>query len=275
MHLKTTENSINKNDSDSHIRKLFYQHSGNLIHKWDHYLDIYSEYLSKYRGQKVTMLEIGISHGGSLQLWKEYFGANCEIFAIDINPECSKFAKDNIKIFIGSQADTEFLTDVANQISELDFVLDDGGHFMDQQDISFEILFSKVKQGGLYIVEDTHTSYWPEFDGGLRKNGTFVEKSKALIDSLYEHHLLAGDDVRIDDITQNIESISFHDSMVIFKKRLRPKPFHKQIGEKTITPYEVPVVVQSKSIFEKISTYFNKKGRQEIHPFSRNDGGQR
>ncbi|MCW2498307.1 class I SAM-dependent methyltransferase [Jatrophihabitans sp.] len=273
MNSKITENSTNENNSDSDIRNLFYQHSGNLIHKWDHYLDIYSEYLSKYRGRKVTMLEIGISHGGSIQLWKKYFGKDCEIFAIDINPECIKFAEDNVKVFIGSQADTAFLTNVTKQIPDLDFVLDDGGHFMDQQDVSFEILFPKVKQGGIYIVEDTHTSYWPEFGGGLRTNGTFVEKSKALIDSLYEHHLLAGDNVRIDNITQNIQSISFYDSMVVFKKMLRPKPFHKQIGEKTITPYEVPVVKQSKSIFERISILFAKKSKQELHPFARNDGG--
>jgi cephalosporin hydroxylase len=273
MNSEITQDSNGKDNSNRSIRELFYEHSGNLIHKWDHYLDIYSEHLSKYRGQKVTMLEIGISHGGSIQLWKKYLGENCEIYAIDINPECSKLAEDNVKIFIGSQADKDFLTDVANQLPDLDFVLDDGGHFMDQQDISFEILFSKVKQGGLYIVEDTHTSYWPEFEGGLRKQGTFVEKSKSLIDSLYEHHLMEGDLVRNDIVTRNIDSISFYDSMVIFKKKLRPKPFHKQIGQKTITPYEVPVIEQPKSFYEKVSSLFVKKNKEEVHPFSRNDGG--
>lgn len=52
-------------------RELFYEHDGNLIHKWDHYFEIYDKYFQKYRGEKLTILEIGISHGGSLQLWKK------------------------------------------------------------------------------------------------------------------------------------------------------------------------------------------------------------
>jgi len=75
----------------STIREIFYDHTGNLIHKWDHYFDIYEKYFSKYRGQEINILEIGISHGGSLQLWKKYFGDKVHIYAVDINPECKKF----------------------------------------------------------------------------------------------------------------------------------------------------------------------------------------
>ncbi|MCF0071488.1 class I SAM-dependent methyltransferase [Dyadobacter sp. CY261] len=265
--------SKDRTASDNSMKDLFYSHSGNLIHKWDHYLDIYPTYLSQYRGRRPTILEIGVSHGGSIQLWKQFFGNDCQIFAIDINPECSRLEEEGVKIFIGSQADANFLNEVAHQIPDLDFVLDDGGHFMDQQSLSFEILFPKVKQGGQYIVEDTHTSYWPEFGGGLRKDGTFIEKSKALIDSLYNYHLFEGDNVRTDNITQNIESISFFDSMVIFQKRLRAQPFHKQIGKKTINPYVVPEIKKPKSLSERILAMFSKKQAEEIHPFVRNDGG--
>jgi len=246
------------------LRELFYNHSGNLIHKWDHYFDIYSRYLSHYEGKSPKILEIGISHGGSIQLWKKFFGPGCQIYAIDINPDCKKLEEDNVKIFIGSQSDEEFIKNTASKLPELDFIIDDGGHFMDQQSISFEILFAKVKQGGQYIVEDTHTSYWPEFEGGLRKPGTFIEKSKALIDSLYDHHLLKNDQVRIDDITRNIDSISFYDSVVIFQKKFRERPFHKQIGRKTIVPYEVPVTESpaSKSIFDRLKSIFVKKNNK-------------
>lgn len=259
-------------ESDISIREIFYKHTGNLIHKWDHYLDIYSKHLSHYRNNSPVILEIGISHGGSIQLWKKYFGPGCQIYAIDINPECLKFAEENVKIFIGSQSDSDFLSDVVRQIPDLDFVLDDGGHFMDQQSVSFEMLFPKVKQGGQYIVEDTHTSYWPEFGGGLRNISSFIEKSKSLVDSLHQYHLIRKDDVREDDISQNIDSITFYDSMVIFNKKLRLQPFHKQIGRKTITPYEAPVEKRKKTLKERIASLFSRNIPIE-HPFTRNDGG--
>ena len=83
------------------LRELFYEHEGKLIHKWDHYFDVYERYLSSYRGQQVNLLEIGISHGGSIQLWKKYFGPKAHIYAIDVNPECKKLEEENTTIFIG------------------------------------------------------------------------------------------------------------------------------------------------------------------------------
>ena len=73
------------------FREIFYEHTGNQVHKWDHYLDIYEKFFSAYRGQPVSILEIGISQGGSLQLWKKYFGENVRVYAMDINPLCKKF----------------------------------------------------------------------------------------------------------------------------------------------------------------------------------------
>src|SRR6187551_1933001 len=93
------------------IRELFYAHNENLIHKWDHYFDVYERYFAKYRGKKLNILEIGISHGGSIQLWKKYFGEQVQIYAIDINPECKKIKQENTTIFIGSQSDPVFLSD--------------------------------------------------------------------------------------------------------------------------------------------------------------------
>jgi cephalosporin hydroxylase len=256
------------------IRDIFYNHQGNLIHKWDHYFDIYEKYFSSYRGENVNLLEIGISHGGSLQLWKKYFGKNLHIYAIDINPDCKKLEEENTTIFIGSQTDKDFLQQVADQIPPIDIIIDDGGHTMEQQLISFQMLYLKVKEGGIYIVEDTHTSYWDEFHGGLRNPGTFIESSKALVDSLYEHHVVDKDNLRIDEITRNINGISFYDSMVVFEKKLRKQPFHKQIGKKTITPYEPTSEMKpkKKTFLTNLKSLFGTK-EEEVHPFSANDGG--
>ncbi|RPD50842.1 hypothetical protein [Paracnuella aquatica] len=127
------------------IREIFYEHDGKLIHKWDHYFEIYERYFAAYRGQRINILEIGISHGGSIQLWKKYFGEQVHIYAIDINPDCKKLEEENTTIFIGSQSDPDFLQQVSAQMPELDIIIDDGGHTMIQQKTSFEQLYLKVK----------------------------------------------------------------------------------------------------------------------------------
>ncbi len=259
------------------IREIYYNHQGNLIHKWDHYLDVYEKYFASYRGETVHMLEIGISHGGSLQFWKKYFGDKVHIYAIDINPDCLKLQEDHTTIFIGSQTDRQFLQEVINQLPPLDFVIDDGGHTMEQQRVSFEMLYMKVKNGGYYIVEDTHTSYWEQFHGGVKRPGSFIEKSKDFIDSLYEHHVFDKTEIIINEITQHIQCISFYDSIVVFEKSLRPKPFHTQIGKKTITPF-IPTDEYQPSEptwMDKFLSKFKKKKPAVIHPFAANDGGIR
>lgn len=206
-----------------------------MIHKWDHYLDIYEKYFSKYRGRQLNVLEIGIFQGGSIQLWEKYFGRGLSMFSIDINPDCKKFESPTTKVFIGSQSDKNFLRLVAQQLPELDIIIDDGGHTMQQQLVSFHELFPKLKQGGVYLVEDTHTSYFEPYFGGLRKQGTFIEEAKALVDSLYNFHLKDKEKIRRDEITKDISCISFYDSIVAFEKLLRPKPFNTTVGKATIS----------------------------------------
>lgn len=251
------------------VREIFYEHKGNLVHKWDHYFDIYEKYFLKYQGRKINMLEIGISHGGSLQLWKKYFGDQVNIYAIDINPDCKKLEEENVTIFIGSQSDRSFLEEVSRKIPELDIIIDDGGHTMEQQLVSFDMLYLKVKEGGVYLVEDTHTSYWNEFHGGLKNPDTFIEKSKNLVDSLYESHINDKRKLEVNEITRNINCISFYDSVVVFEKEKRKNPFHIQIGNKTITPYE-PVELKKASLFSVLKSKIYGK---EKHSFEVNDGG--
>lgn len=252
------------------LRDIFYTHEGPLIHKWDHYFEIYERYFSKYRSQKVNILEIGVSQGGSLQLWKKYFGNQAAIYAIDINPACKQFEEENIRIFIGSQSDPAFLNEVTDQIPELDIIIDDGGHTMLQQKISFETLYPKVKEGGVYIVEDTHTSYWYEFHGGLRKRTSFIEYAKNLIDSLYEHHVHEKHKILLTGNTKHINSIHFYDSMVIFDKRKRAEAFHIRKGEESIPDYR-PTDLKKKTILMKIAS---KLFRKKKHPFDINNRGK-
>lgn len=250
------------------LRDLFYNHEGKLIHKWDHYFDVYEKYFSNYVGKELNILEIGISHGGSLQLWKKYFGDKVNVYGIDINPQCKKLEEDRVQIFIGSQSDKAFLEQVARQLPQMDIILDDGGHTMDQQIITFETLYLKVKEGGLYMVEDTHTSYWDEFHGGLKKPNTFIEYSKNLVDSLYEGHVPDKGKILINEITKHIVGIAFYDSIVVFEKAKRPQPFHIRKGTETIESY-VPTEVKQPSLLTKVkSKLFGKD------TFKANDKGK-
>ena len=98
------------------LKEIFENHEGRLLNKWTHYIEIYDQYFSKYRGQEIVFLEIGIAHGGSLQLWRRYFGEKAIIIGVDVNPECKQFEEGNTKVFIGSQVDPVFLEQLKNKI---------------------------------------------------------------------------------------------------------------------------------------------------------------
>ena len=149
------------------------------VHKWEHYLDIYDKHFKKFQGKNPKILEIGVYKGGSIDMWKWYFG-ECTIYAIDIDPACKAFEEPGVSITIGDQGSSEFWDSFSE--SDFDIIIDDGGHTMHQQFYSFERLYDRVVDGGVYLCEDTHTSYIePMFNGGLKKPGTFIEYCKNFI----------------------------------------------------------------------------------------------
>jgi hypothetical protein len=126
--------------------------SGRQIDKWSHYLPIYEKHFAKYRGQKLRMLEIGVDHGGSLQMWKEYFGPGAEIIGVDINPVCKEYEEDQISIRIMDQTDPALA-----RLGPFDIVLDDGSHERQHQAQSFTTLWPHTL--GTYLIEDCHGAY--------------------------------------------------------------------------------------------------------------------
>lgn len=215
-------------------REIFEQHQGNLIHKWDHYFEIYDRHFKDYQDKEVVILEIGISQGGSIDLWRKFFGSRLRYYGIDINPKCKELEAENATVFIGSQSDVNFLNEVKKQIPDLDILIDDGGHTMHQQIVSFENLFEKIKFGGLYLCEDNHTSYWFEFGGGMKKKGTYIEFVKNLIDVM--HLWYAGKNTKLPnmDLKQSIYAIHIYNSIVVIEKEKIAKPFDKRIGNFTV-----------------------------------------
>lgn len=208
------------------------------IAKYDHYLDIYERYFSKYRGKSPRVLEIGVCHGGSLQMWNDYFKEGCSIHGIDINPNCKKVEKNGVCVHIGDQTDVVFLEQVMKIIGIPDIIIDDGGHSMNQQKVSFDFLFPKLAEGGIYLCEDLHTSYWRNgYGGGYRRRGTFIEFLKGLIDNMHAFHS-QNRFLKVDYMTEHINGIHFHDSIVIIEKSQRAKPKLISSGIKKVKDLE-------------------------------------
>jgi cephalosporin hydroxylase len=213
------------------VAKLFYGHHGRLIDKWVHYLDIYDRHLNRFRqiGRPVRLLEIGVYHGGSLQLWRQYFGPEASIFGIDINPRCAEVAGRDICIRVGSQADRKFVEGVVREMGGVDIVIDDGSHIASHQRKSLEILLPLLDSHGVYVVEDLHTSYFSGcYEGGLGRRGTFIEELKVLIDSIHESYHRKK--TRFSDVRPGIDSIHLYDSLAFIEKRPVQRPFHTKVG---------------------------------------------
>ena len=156
-------------------------------------------------------MEIGVFRGGSLDMWNYYFDNDCKIFGIDTNPDCKQFEKDNIKIIIGDQGDPLFWDNFNEAGINFDIIIDDGGHMMHQQIITFEKMYPMVKDQGVYLCEDTHTSYW-----GWTNNTTptFTDYSKNFVDKLNYFHQIPKKECF------NTFCVSFYDSVVVLDKRL-------------------------------------------------------
>lgn len=208
---------------DCDLAEIAYSGRCRRVHKWTHYFGIYERYLGEYRRTAFKMLEIGVSGGGSLDMWREYFGPEATIYGVDINPECARLDTPHTPVRVGSQANPEFLRKVVEEMGGLDIALDDGSHRASHQRKSFEVLFPLLNDGGLYIIEDTHTSYWLRFGGGFRRRGTAIEFAKQIVDDMHGWYHRRRTKTRAQ---HEVGSVTFHDSMIVIEKRRRERPSH-------------------------------------------------
>jgi SAM-dependent methyltransferase len=206
------------------LAAYFFNNPGRLIQKWHHYFEIYHRHFAPFRGRSPVVLEIGVFHGGSLQMWRDYFGAGAQIVGIDVDPRCRQIEEDGVSILIGDQADRRFLAEVRQRHPHIDIVIDDGGHGMAQQIASFEELYPHLQPHGVYLCEDIHTSLAPHFKGGYRREGTFLEYSKGLIDRLYAWYSHEPERFAVDDLTRSTYALHFYDSVLVVEKRPIAQP---------------------------------------------------
>lgn len=205
------------------LEEYFYKNDGPLLHKWLHYFDIYDRHFSPYRGKEITMVEIGVFHGGSMAMWSEYFGPQAKIIGVDISERAKQFESDNVQVFIGDQEDPVFLNELLERIGPIDVLLDDGGHTVGQQLVTFRELWPAIKPGGIAMIEDLHSNYWQDFGGGYRKPGTFIEFAKTLIDSQNAWHSHEPD-FQVDDYSRTVTGFHSYDSVIVVEKGDVPEP---------------------------------------------------
>lgn len=184
---------------------------------------LYGRRLADSRRRIRTVLEIGIggaekpnAGGGSLRMWKRYL-PHAQIYGIDIHKK--NIHEPRITIFQGSQSDREFLEQVAARIGPIDLLIDDGSHIGDDIHVSFEALFPKVSPGGLYVIEDLHTSYWPKYCGGAPGlPGTGIALIKSLTDGM--HHDAFQDELyQASYADEHVASIHLHSRIAFIEKR--------------------------------------------------------
>lgn len=235
---KLSENSIAK---DTSYEALFLGHDGRLIDKWSHYFEIYDRHLAQFRNRPVKVLEIGVYHGGSLQLLRRFLGPQAAVVGIDIDARCAGYAEPGIRIEIGDQSNPAFWAAFFEKNGPFDLILDDGSHLNPHMIITFNSAWPFLNDGGILMFEDCHTSYWAECQGGLRAKGSFIEFAKDRIDDLNAFWSHDAASLSPGRLTHELGSVSYYDSIVVFQKRVRGGPPRRRVAgtpSRELTPLE-------------------------------------
>ncbi len=189
------------------------------------YTQHYKHHFRKYKFKRIKLLEIGVggykdpyAGGNSLRMWKRYFPLG-KIFSLDIENK-SPLNESRIKIFKGSQVDEPFLNAILQKTRNFDLIIDDGSHINEHVITTFNILFPKLNDGGIYVIEDTQTSYWEGYGGDssdLQNPNTMMNYFKNLTDSLNnKEFLIHGYQQSYFD--KKIISIHFYHNMIFIYK---------------------------------------------------------
>ena len=190
-----------------------YKNSPYLSLKHSTYFQVYEELLSQYRNTEFTFVEVGVLNGGSLFMWREFFGKKARIIGIDLNPLAKKWEKDGFEIYIGSQSSPEFWDQFFKDVGIIDVLLDDGGHTEEQQIITTAKCVPFINEGGILIVEDIQTSYLKE--SGHPSKYSFVSYAKSIVDAINSRNPVVS--YSENPLKKRIYSATFYDSIVAFR----------------------------------------------------------
>lgn len=177
--------------------------------KHESYFNVYDTLLKEYIGKEITFVEVGVLDGGSLFMWKNFFGEKARVIGIEINEHAKVWEEYGFEIFIGSQSDPNFWANFYETVGNVDVILDDGGHTYKQQIITVECSLDNIKSGGKIIIEDTYTSYEKEY--GYPSKFTFIKYASNLVDGV---NLRTPKLKTNKQVNKRISNISFFESIV-------------------------------------------------------------
>ena len=214
--------------------EVFTSHQGKVSDKWELYLREYDRLFSAYREAPVRLLEIGIQNGGSLDIWADYFSPGSTLIGCDINPDCSALVYDNpaISFIVGDANDPAVVEQVLQRAPVFDLIIDDGSHTSGDIVKTFTLYFQHLADGGLFVAEDLHCSYWEQYQGGLydpysslsffkrlsdvisHQHWGIARERKAILEGIFGHY---GCDID-ESVLTTIHSVEFINSVCIVRK---------------------------------------------------------
>ena len=226
--------------------------------KHTNYFPIYDQLFKSYRGKKITFVEIGVFSGGSLFMWRNFFGKKANIIGIDLNPKAKKFEKYGFKIFIGDQSKEKFWNNFFNSVGKVDIVLDDGGHTNYQQIITTNKCIPMIKDNGKLVIEDVHTSFIKQNWYNPSKY-SYINYSKKIVEDINTR--FPGLKTFSYSLKKYVYKIDFFESIVSFdiNRKLCTKNRFIDNKKKTTSPVEYRNKLDEKSFFYKLKKYFKLK----------------
>ena len=227
------------------IETLHRTKTGKVSDKWASYLPHYDALFAPLRHAPISMLEIGVQNGGSLETWSSYFTEARLLLGCDIDPKCEGLRYDDhrVKIVVGDANAAPTYQKILGISPQFDVVIDDGSHVSTDIINSFINYFPHVTPGGVYVVEDAHCLYMNAFGGGILHEYSAYAFFKKLIDVTsfqfwredlsIQNYMRTFFDLRATPafiVDGWVESIEFKNSIITIRKAKTPG--HEKLGER-------------------------------------------
>lgn len=236
------------------LRSLYASHTGKVSDKWGLFLDVYDRLFASRRDRPVTLVEIGVQNGGSLEIWPRYFADGVSFIGCDIDPACAALVFDDprVSVIVGNANSSAIHQAIRAKAPSWDIFIDDGSHTSQDIIATFCNYFHWLKPGGLHVVEDLHCSYWPQFGGGIWRGDSSMEFLKLLADIV--NHGYWKDDASLDELLApffpdsarpsaalfaDVFSVTFYDSLCVVEKRAADQS--PGLGARIVVGAEAPV----------------------------------
>lgn len=227
--------------------------TGKASDKWASYLPFYDGLFAASRDLPVSVLEIGVQNGGSLETYAAYFEQGRRFVGCDIDPRCAALAWQDprIHLVLGDANSLPVCQAIRSLSESYEFIIDDGSHTTYAVLASFLLYFPLLRPGGVYVIEDTCTLYWPSHGGGLQQPGGALPFFRRLADVV--NHSAWCDDLGLADFMASgdlagvpaflgegwVDGIEFRNSLIVVRKARVPG--HDKLGERLIRGREFAV----------------------------------